>query len=233
KNILQGIRGGSYLIEMGLGDHDEEVVRKGWNIVEKNQNKISTMVMDMLSFSKEREPELMAAQLNEIVADVIELMQVRAAEMNVSLQWTPDGGMPMVQFDSDGIHRAVLNVVTNAIDACEERPDSKVEVSTRYEAGQGLVQVIVEDNGVGIAAEQLPKIFQVFVSDKGTRGTGLGLPVSQKIVKEHGGRIVVDSEAGSGSRFVLELPAVFEPAPNDAASASAVRETQIGRVAED
>jgi pSer/pThr/pTyr-binding forkhead associated (FHA) protein len=61
KNILQGIRGGSYLIEMGLGDHDEEVVRKGWNIVEKNQNKISTMVMDMLSFSKEREPELMAA----------------------------------------------------------------------------------------------------------------------------------------------------------------------------
>jgi signal transduction histidine kinase len=127
----------------------------------------------------------------------------------------------------------VLNVVMNAIDACEERPDSKVEVSTRYDAGQGLVQVIVEDNGVGIAAEQLPKIFQVFVSDKGTRGTGLGLPVSQKIVKEHGGRIVVDSEAGSGSRFELEFPAVFEPAPNDAASASAVRETQIGRVAED
>ena len=58
KNILQGIRGGSYLIEMGLKEHDEEVVRKGWTIVERNQNRISTLVMDMLTFSKEREPDL-------------------------------------------------------------------------------------------------------------------------------------------------------------------------------
>ncbi len=62
KNILQGIRGGSYLIELGLSDHDETVVSKGWKIVEKNQNKISTLVMDMLTFSKEREPELSRGQ---------------------------------------------------------------------------------------------------------------------------------------------------------------------------
>ena len=60
KNILQGVRGGSYLIEMGLTDHDETMVQKGWSIVEKNQNKISAMVMDMLTFSKEREPDLAA-----------------------------------------------------------------------------------------------------------------------------------------------------------------------------
>ena len=234
KNILQGIRGGSYLIEMGLGDHDEEVVRKGWNIVEKNQNKISTMVMDMLSFSKEREPDLAPAQLNDVVADVVELMQVRAAELNVLLNWKPDGQMPVFQFDSDAIHRAALNVVTNAIDACEERPNGKVDVSTRFLADENLVQVIVEDNGVGISAEQLPKIFQVFVSDKGTRGTGLGLPVSQKIVKEHGGRIMVDSEMGRGSRFVLEFSAVLSGATaNSSASVSEVRETHIGGSAED
>src|SRR5690606_3163086 len=58
KNILQGIRGGSYLLEMGLNEHNDDLLRKGWNIVEKNQNKISTLVMDMLSFSKEREPDL-------------------------------------------------------------------------------------------------------------------------------------------------------------------------------
>jgi signal transduction histidine kinase len=91
------------------------------------------------------------------------------------------------------------------------------------------VQVIVEDNGVGISAEQLPKIFQVFVSDKGTRGTGLGLSVSQKIVKEHGGRIVVESDAGRGSRFVLEFSATLSSSPSDnGASADQVRETQIG-----
>ena len=62
KNILQGIRGGSYLIEMGLKDHDEEVMRKGWKIVERNQNRISALVMDMLTFSKEREPDLTVGQ---------------------------------------------------------------------------------------------------------------------------------------------------------------------------
>jgi len=231
KNILQGIRGGSYLIEMGLGDHDEDVVRKGWNIVEKNQNKISAMVMDMLSFSKEREPDLAPAQLNEVVAEVIELMQARAAELNVSLNWNPDGAMPLVPLDSDAIHKAVLNVLTNAVDACEERPAGRVDVSTRHLADQHLVQVIVEDNGVGISAEQLPKIFQVFVSDKGTRGTGLGLPVSQKIIKEHGGRIAVDSEVGRGSRFVLEFPTTVSEVARD--SGIAAKETHVGGTVDD
>ena len=77
KNILQGIRGGSYLIEMGLKNHDENVVRKGWDIVERNQNKISALVMDMLTFSKEREPEPVPSDLNEVVGEVVELMQVR------------------------------------------------------------------------------------------------------------------------------------------------------------
>ena len=87
KNILQGIRGGSYLIEMGLADHDEEVVGKGWDIVERNQSKISALVMDMLTFSKEREPDFAAADLNAVVGEVIELMQSRADELKVQLRW--------------------------------------------------------------------------------------------------------------------------------------------------
>ncbi|HZZ29637.1 MAG TPA: ATP-binding protein [Pirellulales bacterium] len=227
KNILQGIRGGSYLIEMGLGDHDEDVVRKGWHIVEKNQNKISTMVMDMLTFSKEREPEFELSQLNDVVADVMELMQSRAAEFHVALDWKPDIQMPQIQFDHDAIHRAVLNVVTNALDACDDQSNGRVDVSTHYLPDQCLVQVIVADNGVGILAEQLPKIFQVFVSDKGARGTGLGLPVSQKIIKEHGGRIVVDSEEGRGSRFTLEFPAILSA---EGASGE-VKQTHVGNSA--
>jgi signal transduction histidine kinase len=209
KNILQGIRGGSYLIEMGLSEHDEGVVRKGWQIVDKNQNKISAMVMDMLSFSKEREPDLAPTQLNDVVGDVVELMQSRATELAVSLVWTPHPELPLLQLDSEAIHRAVLNVVTNALDACEGREDGRVQVSLTYQADPALAQIVVQDNGVGISAEKLPTIFQVFSSDKGARGTGLGLPVSQKNVKEHGGRIVVDSQPGQGSRFILELPAIL------------------------
>ncbi len=80
KNILQGIRGGSYLIDLGLKDHDESIVRKGWDIVEKNQKRISNLVMDMLTFSKEREPELADTDLNRTIADVVELAQPRGRE---------------------------------------------------------------------------------------------------------------------------------------------------------
>ena len=120
KNILQGIRGGSYLIEMGLTEHDESIVGKGWKIVEKNQNKISALVMDMLTFSKEREPDLTAANLNTVVHDVVELMQARAQEEQVELSCQPAENMPDLVFDPEGIHRAVLNIVTNAIDAVAE-----------------------------------------------------------------------------------------------------------------
>jgi signal transduction histidine kinase len=214
KNILQGIRGGSYLIEMGLSEHDEEVVGKGWKIVEKNQNKISSLVMDMLTFSKEREPDLTLANINAAVNDVIELMHVRAEEFHVQLLYQPAEVMPDLIFDPEGIHRAVLNVVTNAIDAVSEKqPPGRVSVRTEYDAQNAKVRIIVEDDGPGIPADQLDFLFSPFISSKKSRGTGLGLPVSQKILREHGGQIQVHSEPGHGARFLLEIPAVL-PSPN-------------------
>ena len=207
KNILQGIRGGSYLIEMGLQQHDEEVVRKGWGMVDRNQNKISSLVMDMLTFSKEREPEPVPSDLNSVTAEVVELMQSRAAELNVRLEYQPATQMPIATFDSEALHRAILNVVTNAIDACAERENGSVVVSTGHVAEDGMFCVIVEDNGGGIVPEDLTRIFTPFISNKGSRGTGLGLPVSQKILKEHGGQIQVESTPDVGSRFTLEFPA--------------------------
>jgi len=246
KNILQGIRGGSYLIELGLTEHDETVVGKGWKIVEKNQNKISNLVMDMLTFSKQREPDLTTANLNRVVADVVELMHSRAEELQVELKWHPGEPMPDLVFDPEGLHRAVLNVITNAIDAAGEdgaagvrgqgsgvrgqadevrsstpnsqlstlnpQPESgRVVVRTEYSAEKSTVWISVEDNGPGIPVEEMDQLFSPFVSTKKSRGTGLGLPVSQKIIQEHGGRILVHSDPGSGSRFTLELPAVLPP----------------------
>src|SRR5262245_1286020 len=125
KNILQNLRGGSYMIEMGLSSHDENVVRKGWNMVERNQNKISALVMDMLTFSKDREPEPVPSDMNQVVGEVVELMQSRAGEASVVLEYEPDANMPTLTFDPEGLHRAVLNVVTNAVDACEKEEAGK------------------------------------------------------------------------------------------------------------
>ena len=208
KNILQGIRGGSYLIDEGLKGEDNSMVRKGWRIVEKNQEKISNLVMDMLTFSKEREPDLVPGNLNELVADVVELMQTRAKDAAVTLSWQPHPALKNFTFDADLLHRAVLNVVTNAIDACDHQDGAgRVGASIEYEPGDPTVRIIVTDNGEGIPAEDIKRIFSVFESRKGARGTGLGLPVSQKIMREHGGDIHVESTPGQGSKFTLELPA--------------------------
>jgi signal transduction histidine kinase len=207
KNILQGISGGSYLIEEGLKGNDNEVVRRGWRIVEKNQERISALVMDMLTFSKDRQPDLVSADLNETIGDVMELMKTRAAEAAVALAWQPRTDLPPFQFDPDLLHRAILNIVTNAIDACARREGGKVEVSVEWASGDRLVHIVVADNGEGIAPDDIQRIFSIFESRKGSRGTGLGLPVSQKILREHGGDIRIESAPGAGSRFYLELPA--------------------------
>ncbi len=209
KNILQGIRGGSFLIEEGLRNDDAEIVRKGWGIVDKNQERISHLVLDMLTFSKDREPDLVPSMINEVVADVVELTESRAQEAGVTMSVRLAAGIPELMFDPEMLHRAVLNVVTNAIDACDSDRKKTVTVSTQFSDSDKSVQVVVEDTGVGIEAGDLKKVFSVFESRKGNRGTGLGLPVSQKILREHGGDIRVESEPGAGSRFTLEFPAVI------------------------
>jgi signal transduction histidine kinase len=123
--------------------------------------------------------------------------------------------MPTLLFDPEALHRAILNVVTNAIDACDERDDGRVIVTAAYDDAAKTAQLIVEDNGAGIAPDDLEAIFTVFVSRKGGRGTGLGLPVTRKILEEHGGQVRVQSTVGVGSRFVLELPATPSPADSD------------------
>jgi signal transduction histidine kinase len=214
KNILQGIRGGSYLIEEGLKNENNDIVRKGWSIVDKNQDKISNLVMDMLTFSKDREPDLVPSDINEVVTDVLELMVVRAKTAGVELKKNAAESMPELLFDPELLHRAILNVVTNAIDACESSEPGRVVVSTQHSAEESKVRVIVEDNGGGIEEADMKRIFSVFESRKGARGTGLGLPVSQKILREHGGDIYVESTLGTGSRFVLELAAII-PDPSN------------------
>jgi signal transduction histidine kinase len=225
KNILQGIRGGSYLIEAGLDRGDTDAVRRGWGIVDRNQERISNLVLDMLTFSKEREPEKVDANVNDTVRDVVELMQTRATEVDVRLGCKLDETIPEALFDPDAMHRALLNLVTNAIDAAsgalsrehdfesdedEDLPAKKlgrVFVETSFDAAVGWFIDVVDD-GPGVAPEDREKIFSLFESRKGMRGTGLGLPVSAKIMREHGGDIqIMDAKTGQGTCFRLRLPA--------------------------
>jgi signal transduction histidine kinase len=206
KNILQGLRSGSEIVEMGLAEKDDELLQQGWKIVDKNQGKIYDLVMDMLSYSKEREPAFEDVNLNELVQDVLELLQGRFKELGVKLETRLSAELPSVPIDPEGLHRALLNVLTNAVDAVEERKNPHVAVATLKETDGNWVRIIVLDNGVGISPDKHSDIFKPFVSSKGSKGTGLGLAVSRKILREHGGDILVQSQPGKGSKFILRLP---------------------------
>lgn len=227
KNILQGIRSGGYLVDMGLENEDLALVRKGWEIVDRNQGKISSLVMDMLSFSKEREPDPLPSDLAAIVTDIVETVHRRAEEIGATIQWSPPTDLPRLLFDPEALARAILNVVTNALDAVEERPGGTVEIRVETAAGEGpdegRARVVVTDNGAGMAPETLAQIFNLFVSTKGAKGTGLGLTVSRKILREHGGDIHVTSRLGAGSTFVLEFPVRTADGPPTLSGEGAVK----------
>ena len=221
KNILQGIRGGSYLVEMGLENDDLGVLRKGWDIVRRNQDKISSLVMDMLTFSKEREPDPLPTDLAALIDDIVETVQQRAAESGATIHWQPPADLPLLLFDPSGMARAVLNVVTNALDAVEGREQAAVTVVAAADRDAGVARITITDNGAGMSPEMLADIFTLFVSTKGSKGTGLGLTVSRKILREHGGDIRASSRLGEGSTFVLEFPLetaekIGAPAEHDA-----------------
>ncbi len=127
------------------------------------------------------------------------------------LLWQPGANLSRVLIDPEGIHRAVLNIVTNAIDASEGSPDAQVEIRTEWDDDRSQARIIIADNGPGIDEADIPSIFQIFASTKGSSGTGLGLPVSQKIIREHGGKIVVQSRLGQGAAFFIELPMARDP----------------------
>jgi signal transduction histidine kinase len=206
KNIMQGVRFGADMVRTALADKDVDLLGKGWKLVERNQARIDQLILDMLSYSKEREPAIEPTDLNKLCEDILELVRGRAADRGIGLEWRPGAGVSAVPCDPEGIHRAVLNLVTNALDAVEDRPSPRVGLQVLLEPDGAWAKVIVVDNGPGIPAEKLDDIFKPFVSTKGSRGTGLGLPVSRKILREHGGDVVVQSVPEKGSKFTARIP---------------------------
>ncbi|MDA7979669.1 MAG: ATP-binding protein [Pirellulales bacterium] len=206
KNILQGLEGGGFLIREGLEQHDEAMVRRGWEFVEKNQARITKVISDMLTYSKQREPDLQPADLNQTVFDVVDLMRARASEHGARIDFQADESLPVGEFDAEALHGAILNVITNAIDACADQNAGRILVATKYQPESRLADIVIEDNGAGIPETEIENIFTLFVSEKRSRGTGLGLPVTKKVLTEHGGDVTVESVPGQGTRFTLTLP---------------------------
>ncbi|MBN1843757.1 MAG: response regulator [Deltaproteobacteria bacterium] len=223
KNILNGLQGGVYIVNTSLKKNKPDLLHKGWSMVENNVGRISDLVMNMLIYSKEREPDYVSCSPNDIAQEVYDLMyqtlEARWAKLrDVMKEKAPQPKVKLVKdfafsinecfLDPTGLHRCLLNLVTNAIDACTaERHEGKeffVVIRTRKE--DGGIRFEIADNGVGMTQEIQESLFEDFFSTKGPKGTGLGLLVTRKIVDEHGGTITFDSTPGEGTTFIMRFP---------------------------
>lgn len=209
KNILQGLQGGADTVELGFRNENLKTIGTGWKIVDRNLGKIHNLMLNMLAFSKEREPRLEPVQINVIVDEVLDLTRKLADDRGVMLVTDLEEHMPPIFADPDGIHQVILNIVNNGLEAVE-RNTGAVTIRTRYDEDAEAAVLTIGDNGPGIEDEHLEHIFDVFHSTKGHGGTGLGLAVAKKIVDEHGGTIAVTSHPDEGALFTIRLPQEHE-----------------------
>ena len=172
--------------------------RQRLKLVEPQPGRIDQLIQDMLSYSKDREPAIEPTDLNKPVGRARTRSRTRR-----SLDWRP-GGVDAVACDRGFTARTEYR--QQRARRGRRPAERQGAVQALLEADGNWAKVIVVDNGPGIATETLEDIFKPFVSSKGSRGTGLGLPVSRKILREHGGDIHLQSVPEKGSKFVLRIP---------------------------
>ncbi len=198
KNPLNAIQGAvSYLQDNFRG----EVLREFLGIIEAETKRLNEIATNYLVFSKPMPLRKDMADLNAAVTDVVRLMRQEAIEEHKNILLQTDETLCQFRFDVHQVKQAVLNLLINAIDATREGDT----IMIRTVARNGAADVIIKDTGAGIPEDVLPEIFRPFYTTK-TRGSGLGLPCVERIVRDHGGDVMVASTPNSGTEFRITLP---------------------------
>jgi signal transduction histidine kinase len=207
KNVAGGLEGGMFVIEKGLELENREYLRQGWEMVRRDVERIKNLSMELLDYAKPVTITPVDADPNGPARQVHDLMAKQAENCDVRLVLDLDESLPAMRIDPNAIHQCLTNLVSNAIDACQDRLEGDKKVVIRTLDGGGMaVRYEVADTGHGIAPEILTRIFNSFFTTKGSRGTGIGLMATKKLVKEMGGAIMANSGIGQGATFTITIP---------------------------
>ena len=199
-NPLEAIKNALYLMQ-GNGDGDKN--SRFLKIARKETERVSHIIRQMLGFAR-RPGEVDWVEVNQLLEETLVLVEKKMRQMRIRITKSFDEALPPVRARADQLRQVFLNLIINAQQAIDG--DGEITISTsRYEqALQPSIVIQLSDSGVGIAEDDLARIFDPFFST-GKKGTGLGLWVTQDIVRQHGGRIEVSSEIGRGTVFSIVL----------------------------
>jgi signal transduction histidine kinase len=208
--MLTGLDGGDYMIRSGLEKKNFDRISNGWEIIRENIAMIRKMVIDILYHSKNRPLELQPMSVFDFIQELVTTMDPRIRKAGIELILdTPDPSTDFhVTMDKTVMFGACLAILENAVDACISVAHDRKKLTIRIQVAETPDQVLfkIRDNGKGLDRQYRQKIFSLFYSDKGNKGTGLGLFIARRSVQLHQGEIQVDSVPGEFTEFTIAIP---------------------------
>jgi signal transduction histidine kinase len=193
-------------------------LKEGLQVITRETTRCKGIIQELLEFSRGTEPKKMRHNINRVIEKALSVLdnEFRLRHIRVELRL---GTINDSLLDENQMEQVFVNIMLNAAEAIEEK--GQITISSYMNPAGKVIIVCIQDTGCGIAAENLPKLFEPFFSTK-SKGTGLGLAVSYGIVRNHGGNIQVSSTPGKGTCFTIELPV------QDAEKPGSSKEDRIG-----
>jgi hypothetical protein len=204
RNPLAGIAGVIEIIgaELPKDNPNREVLKE----VQREVLHIKQILSDLLDYARPRAPQVRPADLGATAERAVALARQQVLTKTIRIEFERPKELPPVEHDAAQMQQVLLNLLLNSIQAIDASPSAAAGlIRVELEAHGDFMQVAVSDNGRGISPEHLANIFRPFYTTKG-QGTGLGLSLAKRIVEDHGGRIEVRSQPGTGTKIVVQLP---------------------------
>ncbi len=215
KNILAAMDGSFNLLQMGIDSNDTDLSAEAFGILNRNHQRLGNVVLNLLSLASEQKMSFQITDICKIVKDVTDLVGPNLHADGITLDVNDDSiNLPLyAEVDGNGIYRVLLNLINNAEHAVlqkktriDQRDVGTIKLRVGFDENKENILVSVEDDGIGLTPDQAKKMFDLFITSKGSAGSGLGLAVSKKIVEAHGGRIYAAGEKDKGCKVEFSLP---------------------------
>ncbi|MDY6790930.1 MAG: ATP-binding protein [Thermodesulfobacteriota bacterium] len=205
KNLQHINQGAEELMSTYVNGKADKKLQKIWQVLSRYLDQINKLSTDMLDFTRVHPVKLELLDINSLVLNYRRVFQDDLNDKGNKLVVDLDPNLRKWMMDESGLQRALLNLLVNANDAVKEKNKSIITISTSIDE-QNHLNIAVSDNGCGIEPDRMNAVFQLFFTTKGTKGSGLGLPIVQRFAERLGGTLTAKSKVGVGSTFNLNFP---------------------------